>query len=192
MTEISTNTGTGIIDQEANVPGFREVMFSEDAIANLFALNELCQKYRVVFDSEKENAFIVHLSKDRKIKFPVNSQGLYTYNPLEDQQNNEVVNNISTRTRSKSKKVHVKGYTPREVKRAKAARRLYHSLTAQEIGELKTFIRGNMMRNNPVTTHDVNLAEGLFGKDMPTIKGKSTNKKGEVIKDEQIELPEEL
>ena len=115
-------------------------MFSEEAIANLFSLNKLCERYRVVFDSEKENAFIVHLSEDRKIKFPVNGQGLYTYSPLEDQKGKEIVNSIATRTRSASKKVHIKGYTPREVQRAKAARRLYHSLTAQEVGELKAFI----------------------------------------------------
>merc|ERR1712197_122863 len=48
------------------------------------------------------------------------------------------------------------------------------------------------MRNNPVTTHDVNLAEGIFGKNVPTIKGKSMNKKGDVIRNERIELPEEL
>ena len=48
------------------------------------------------------------------------------------------------------------------------------------------------MKNNPVTTQDINLAEGIFGKDVPTIKGKGTNKKGKVITDERIELPEEL
>ena len=104
----------------------------------------------------------------------------------------KIVNSITTRTRSASKKVHVEGYTPREVQRAKAARWLYYSLTAQEVGELKAFICGNMMRNNPVTTHDVNLAEGTFGKDVPIIKGNSTNNKGEVIRNERIELPEEL
>ena len=88
--------------------------------------------------------------------------------------------------------MHVKGYTSREVKRAKEAQRLYHSLTAQEIGELKSFIRQNMMKNNPVTTKDVNLVEAIFGKDVPTLKGKTANKKGEVVKDERIELPEEL
>ena len=136
VTEIGTNAGTRLIDEEADVPDFREVMFSEEAIANLFSLNKLCERYRVEFDSDKENAFIVHLSKDRRIKFPVNSQGLYTYNPLKDQKGKEMINNIATRTRSASKKVHVEGYTPREVQRAKAVRRLYHSLTAQEIGEL--------------------------------------------------------
>ena len=43
-----------------------------------------------------------------------------------------------------------------------------------------------------MTTNDVSLAEKMYGKDVPTIKGKSTNKKGKVIVDERIELPEEL
>ena len=97
VTEIGTNAGTRLIDEEADVPGFREVMFSEEAIANLFSLNKLCERYRVVFDSEKENAFIVHLSEDRKIKFPVNGQGFYMYNPLENQKGKEIVNSIATR-----------------------------------------------------------------------------------------------
>ena len=121
LTEISTNPGTGVIDEEADVPGFREVMFSEEAIANLFSLNELCEKYRVVFDSSKENAFIVYLNNNRKIKFPVNEQGLYTYSPLNQEdrkKNKESVHSIASRTRSALKKTHVEGYTPWEVKRA--------------------------------------------------------------------------
>ena len=46
---------------------------------------------------------------------------------------------------------------------------------------MKSFIRGNMMKNNPVTTTDVNLAEGIFGKDVPTMKEKSINKEGDVV-----------
>ena len=41
-TEIQTNTGTGQITKEGDVPGFRTVMFSDQAIANLLALNKLC------------------------------------------------------------------------------------------------------------------------------------------------------
>ena len=82
------------------------------------------------------------------------------------------------------KKVYVEGYTRREVERAIRARRLYHCLTAPDLRELKSFLRQNIMRNCPVTTEDVILAERIFGKDIPTLKGKSTRSKSVPIKDE--------
>ena len=39
---------------------------------------------------------------------------------------------------------------------------------------------------------DVRLAEKIFGRDVPTLKGKSTRTKSVPIKDERVELPEEL
>ena len=118
-------------------------MFSEEAITNLISLNELCAKYHVTFNNKKENAFIIQLDNNRKIKFPVNEQGLYTYCPLSSKdsaKNHELVHAVMSRIRSAYKKTHVEGYMPREVQQAKEARRLYHSLTVQEVGEPKLFI----------------------------------------------------
>ena len=61
--------------------------------------------------------------------------------------------------RKKRKKIYVEGFTRREVERAIRARRLYHSLTAQDVGELQVFLRQNIMRNCHVTAEDVRLAE---------------------------------
>ena len=87
---------------------------------------------------------------------------------------------------------HIEGYTRREILRAKKARRLYHILTAPDIAELKIFLRQNIMRNCPVEVDDANLADAIFGKDVPTLKGKSTRPKTKQIKNVKIELPEEL
>ena len=43
--EIETNTGTGVMNQTVDEPLVGEVMFSESAIANLYALNDLCARY---------------------------------------------------------------------------------------------------------------------------------------------------
>ena len=48
------------------------------------------------------------------------------------------------------------------------------------------------MRNCPVEVSDVNLAEEIFGRDVPTLKGKSTRPKTKTVKDKRIELPGEI
>ena len=49
---LETNAGTRIISEEAKVPGFRKVLFSPEAITNLFLLNDLIKVNRVAFDSK--------------------------------------------------------------------------------------------------------------------------------------------
>lgn len=77
-------------------------------------------------------------------------------------------------SRKSGKEIYVKGYMRRKVDHAIRARRLYYSLTAPDLQEVKSFLCQNIMRNCPVTTEDVILAERIFGKDIPTLKGKST------------------
>ena len=200
-TEIQTNTGTGQVTKEGDVPGFKTVMFSEKVIANLLALNEVCEKYHVTFDSKKENAFNVKLNDGRVMKFSCDKEGMYLYSPGEHEEqvethhvqlesdhsqvkfervhNEEVgprIRNVNNRRRKGRNKIYVEGYTRREVERAARARRMYHSLTAPDIAELKKFIRQNIMQNFPVTTEDIILAEKIFGRDVPTLKGKSANR----------------
>ena len=83
-TEIQTNVGTGQVTEEGDVPGFQKVMFSEQAIANLLALNELCEHYHVTFNSKKENAFNVRLDDGRIMKFKCDEDGIYAFSPGEE------------------------------------------------------------------------------------------------------------
>jgi hypothetical protein len=50
----------------------------------------------------------------------------------------------------------------------------------------------NLIRDNPVTTKDVDLAAHIFGPDVGTVKGKTTRRKPLPIIDEHIKIPEEL
>ena len=50
----------------------------------------------------------------------------------------------------------------------------------------------NLIRDNPVTTKDIDLAEQIFGPDIGTVKGKTTRQKPSPVIDQHIEIPEEL
>jgi len=91
--------GTLINDRVAQVPGFGQVWFDHKAIANIFGFNDMKKKYRIKYDSEQEDAFLVY-TKDGIIKFKSTPEGLYRYkvskNYLEHLQNNKDNENNET------------------------------------------------------------------------------------------------
>ena len=58
--KITTNVGSRIVTEQAMVPGFGRVWFDERAIANIFAMQDLKQQHHITYDSEVEDAFLVH------------------------------------------------------------------------------------------------------------------------------------
>jgi hypothetical protein len=76
--ELATNAGTRTSKKIADVPGYGTVWYDKTAIANIFGLSELKKKHRVTYDSEKEDAFIVHMN-GKTLKFEGTPEGLFTY-----------------------------------------------------------------------------------------------------------------
>eukprot|EP00957_Ditylum_brightwellii_P169438 12895953-Ditylum_brightwellii.AAC.1 len=60
--------------------------------------------------------------------------------------------------------------SPRQLHRAKKARKLYEAMRTPTVEDLKALIRMNLIRNNEETTNDVNLATRAFGPDIGAIK----------------------
>jgi hypothetical protein len=50
----------------------------------------------------------------------------------------------------------------------------------------------NTIKNNPVTTEDINIAEKIFGPDISSLKGKTTYCKPVPVIEDYIEIPQEL
>jgi hypothetical protein len=69
---LATNAGVKQSNCEANVPGFGKVYYDEDAIANIFGFSDLKKKHRITYDSDKEDAFLVHMDNEI-IKFKCSS-----------------------------------------------------------------------------------------------------------------------
>ena len=56
----------------------------------------------------------------------------------------------------------------------------------------KKIIRGNMIKHCPVSKKDVDLAEAIFGEDVPTLQGKTPRSTPKTILQEIITMPPEL
>ena len=61
---LATNAGVKQSNREAIVPGFGKVYYDEEAIANIFGFSDLKKKHRITYDSDKEDAFIVHMDNE--------------------------------------------------------------------------------------------------------------------------------
>jgi hypothetical protein len=84
-----------------------------------------------------------------------------------------------------------KGYTLRQFKRAKAARKLYHIVGTPTMNNFKSLLWMNVIQNCPVTV-DVNISEKIFGPDMSSLKGKSIRRKPKPVRSDLIEIPKEI
>jgi len=50
----------------------------------------------------------------------------------------------------------------------------------------------NAIKNNPVTTADIDIAEKIFGPNISTLKGKTTRRKPVPVVEDHINIPREL
>jgi hypothetical protein len=58
-----------------------EVWFNNKAITNIFSYAKTADRYRITYDSEKEDAFIVYLP-NKSILFERVRMNLYVFKPL--------------------------------------------------------------------------------------------------------------
>ncbi|MGC9293591.1 MAG: hypothetical protein ACP5EP_12880, partial [Acidobacteriaceae bacterium] len=202
---MTTNAGEKLIGLEGQVKGFGKVYYDPTMMANIFGLSEMVDRCRVTFDSDVEDAFVVHV-KDGKIKFSRTPEGLYAYKPTKrylaevaesKQMSPPSEHGATFNYRGKSFLVTTlmenrKGYTQRQFEDAKRARKLYHIVGCPTIENFKNILRQNIIQNCPVTPADVDLAEKIFGPDIGTLKGKTTRKAPPRVKEDLVEVPPEL
>ena len=179
---LATNAGVLSTSHTATLPGYGSVWFNEDAITNVVSLYNMTQKYRVTFDSAVEQAFIVHSTPP--MRFVRNRENLYVYIP--DPSLHTGTNFVNTVSENMSY------YTKRQVERATEARKLLQSLAYPTMSDLKAIIKMNSIQDCPVTVEDVDMAERIFGKDIASIKGKSTRSKPKSAVHHTVAIPPEL
>jgi hypothetical protein len=78
--KMTTNAENAMIGLEAKVPGNGHTWFDPKQIANVYGFSHMVNKYRSTYDSEKEDAFLVH-TNEGIVRFSRTLDGLYAYKP---------------------------------------------------------------------------------------------------------------
>jgi hypothetical protein len=191
---MATNAGSKEMNLVGEVIGFGEAWYDPDMLTNIFSFSRMADKFRVQYDSAKEDAILVH-TDNGVIKFERTPEGLYAYKPS-DKYKNLVAETksmaVHAQTEEKSQhhvstvKENMAGFTKREVEGAKLARKIYHSMGCPTVESFKHVIRSNLIKNCPVTTQDAINAEKIFGPDVAAIKGKTTRRPPPVARDDSV------
>jgi hypothetical protein len=190
---LATNAGVKQeSNREVNIPDFGKVHYDEDAIVNIFGFSDLKKKHRITYDSNKEDAFLIHMDNEL-IKFECSMgytniwyQRIISNSLKEDGREDSISNLISAVIESRQ------GYTLRQYERVKEARRLYHIVGTPAVNNFKSLLRMNAIQNCPVTVEDINISEKIFGPDISSLKGKLVRGKPKPVRQDLIEIPKEL
>jgi hypothetical protein len=132
-----------------------KVWFNEEAFTNIFSMALLSDKFRITFDSEIEDAMIVHMPHG-PVKF-IRWRNLYYHKPMPSASGDKVPS----------------FYSRKQIARADRARQFYFQMGCLHREGLEHTITSNAITNCPVTIDDLDLADMILGKMQPRRPGPS-------------------
>ena len=111
----------------------------------------MIKQYRVTYDSN-DKMFVVHRKESGipNMEFQMHSSGLHVYYPEKHEKNNMVF--INTVSHNKQ------AFTKREIKQAKASRKLCGKLLFPFSKGFRWMIKSNHIKNCEVTVRDIDVA----------------------------------
>ena len=177
--EIHCNAGVTSTDLIGDLPGYGEVWYDPNGIANILSLARVKDKYRVTFDSGAKNKFIVHKEDGTTRCFEESRRGLYFLETTGGTAT-VVVNTVAdNKTR----------YTNRDYSRAILARKLQNIIGRPSTRRYLAIIDKNELPNCPVTRNDIVAAEDIFGPNLGSLKGKTVRSTTPHVRAEHINIP---
>ena len=83
----------------------------------------------------------------------------------------------------------MEGFSQREIKEARRARKLFNIAGSPSAKVLKYLIQSNIIKINPVTIENVKVANEIFGLQPSVVKGRIFRETPERVIDDHIEIP---
>ena len=152
-------------------------------IANIFSMNEIEKLHRITYDSI-DGYYVVHTDKG-PVYFHKDEQGL-PYIDLDASVYDAATTLVQT-VRS-----NYEGFTKKDIKAAKAARKLQGMIGSPSEKDYGGMVSSNMIKNCPIDSTDVSNARAIFGPDLASVRGETVRRKPKSIVEEYVAVPKEL
>jgi hypothetical protein len=181
---LKSNGGTMAVTRKATMEGYNKtVWFSTQAITNITALRNLIDQYRVTYDSD-DLMFVVHRESESKphMEFKMHKSGLHYY----DLRKEHHLNFVNTVSENKT------GFTKRQIKCAEIAQNLYKIFSYLSMKDFRWIIRSNQIKDCPMTIQYIDVAMKIWGKNIASLKGKTTRRKTHPVARDYVKVPKEL
>jgi hypothetical protein len=125
---IEMNGGFLTTSEKGFLNGYDDVWYHKDAITNILCLRNVKCKYRVTYDSSKDNIFKVHKA-DEIVCFNESPQGLFYHDTTK-----------RALTLLNTVEENIMKYSDRQYRRAVAARELYSKIGCPSIKDYKLLV----------------------------------------------------
>lgn len=186
------NAGVTTTNQIGDLSGYGTVWYHPDGIANILSLSRVKEQgYRVTYDSDGGNRFMVEKSDGTVRVFNESERGLYyldTSNHPAHTDGGELDNTVLINTVADNRS----NYTNRAYSRASLPRKIQQIVGRPSTKEYIQIVERNLLPNCPITRDDIMTAEKIFGPDIGILKGKTVRKGAPHVEVTNITVPSEL
>ena len=169
-----------------DLPGYGTVWYHPDGIANSLSLSKVKEKYRVTFDSDMNNQFVVHRPDGTQRIFQQSSWGLYfldtslTPQPTSSTKGTVLVTTVADNANS---------FSNADYTQAVLACKIQKIIGRPTTCSFIHFLDNNLLPNCPVNRKDVLRVEQIFGPDVGLLKGKTVRRQPPRVAFEEVPLP---
>jgi hypothetical protein len=179
---IHTQTDKAVTKMRGTVPGYGEVWYCPDGIANILSLANVAKTMEVKFDSANGNQFEVKKTNGKTRVFKQSEHGLYYFDMRSARQGHELSHGygstilLNTVAQNKAK------YTASDYLRAVKARTIQKRIGRPSPKRYMELANGGRILNCDVTGQDILNAEDIFGPDIGSLKGKTVRTTSDVVR----------
>ena len=160
------------------------VWYHPEGVANILSLKTLKTRYHVTYDSKDNGGIFKVKTENGEIQFLPHFNGLHY---LDMDRGEESAVTLVTTVQD-----NLQGYSKKQVEGAKKARELQAMVGHPSTRDFEKMVHANLIANCPITENNIAITNAIFGGYLAGIRGKTTRRKPEQVKTDDVKIPREF